>query len=296
MAIAQTSTSPKGCCDSSCMAPLLDAFSSVAEGELQRQPADQQVDDAVADQPGADRPVEPVAVVGLLAHPLGLVRSSLPCRKPSRFGRAEGPPPGGFSAACAVRRRCRSLLRSMAPRTPLTNAGESSVDRSRTRRPPRRRPPGRARRRPTGARRRRSAAPCGRPRASGSAPSPASTRRAARRSAPGARRPRAPGTRRTGCSAPRRPRSRWSSAATASSPRSSAAYRMSRARLRARERAGTGRSAQPVTRPRYEESRVSTLIFSPVVMKSGTLTVAPVSTVAGLVPPVERSPWRPGSV
>ena len=29
MTIAQTSTSPKGCCDSSCMAPLLDAFSSV---------------------------------------------------------------------------------------------------------------------------------------------------------------------------------------------------------------------------------------------------------------------------
>jgi len=41
---------------------------------------------------------------------------------------------------------------------------------------------------------------------------------------------------------------------------------------------------------------VSTLIFSPVAMNSGTDTVAPVSTVAGFVPPVERSPCRPGSV
>ena len=41
---------------------------------------------------------------------------------------------------------------------------------------------------------------------------------------------------------------------------------------------------------------MSTLTFSPVVMNSGTWTVAPVSSVAGLVPPVERSPWRPGSV
>ncbi|SLB95779.1 Uncharacterised protein [Mycobacteroides abscessus subsp. abscessus] len=31
-------------------------------------------------------------------------------------------------------------------------------------------------------------------------------------------------------------------------------------------------------------------------MKSGTLISAPVSRVAGLVPPVERSPCRPGSV
>lgn len=42
--------------------------------------------------------------------------------------------------------------------------------------------------------------------------------------------------------------------------------------------------------------RVSTLIFSPVVMKSGTWIWWPVSSVAGLVPPVERSPWTPGSV
>src|SRR5262249_28176184 len=49
-------------------------------------------------------------------------------------------------------------------------------------------------------------------------------------------------------------------------------------------------------RPRSRPSRVSTLIFSPVEMNSGTATVAPVSTVAGLVPPVDRSPCNPGSV
>ena len=42
--------------------------------------------------------------------------------------------------------------------------------------------------------------------------------------------------------------------------------------------------------------RVSTRIFSPVVMNSGTWICAPVSRVAGLVPPVDRSPCRPGSV
>ena len=42
--------------------------------------------------------------------------------------------------------------------------------------------------------------------------------------------------------------------------------------------------------------RVSTLIFVPVSRKSGTAISAPVSRVAGLVPPVERSPCRPGSV
>ena len=68
---------------------------------------------------------------------------------------------------------------------------------------------------------------------------------------------------------------------------------MSSARLRALERAAMG---QALTRPRYDESRVSTLTFSPVVMKSGTAIVWPVSSVAGLVPPVERSPCRPGSV
>ncbi len=49
-------------------------------------------------------------------------------------------------------------------------------------------------------------------------------------------------------------------------------------------------------RPRYSPDRVSTLIFSPVVMNSGTWISAPVSRVAGLLPPVERSPCRPGSV
>src|SRR5438093_1312043 len=51
-----------------------------------------------------------------------------------------------------------------------------------------------------------------------------------------------------------------------------------------------------LTRPRYRPSRVSTFSFSPVVMNSGTWIWAPVSSVAGFVPPVERSPWRPGSV
>ena len=41
---------------------------------------------------------------------------------------------------------------------------------------------------------------------------------------------------------------------------------------------------------------MSTLTFSPVVTNSGTWISAPVSSVAGLVPPVERSPCRPGSV
>ena len=41
---------------------------------------------------------------------------------------------------------------------------------------------------------------------------------------------------------------------------------------------------------------MSTLIFSRVEMNSGTWIVAPVSSVAGLVPPVDRSPCRPGSV
>ena len=41
---------------------------------------------------------------------------------------------------------------------------------------------------------------------------------------------------------------------------------------------------------------MSTLTFSPVVMNSGTLIVWPVSSRAGFVPPVERSPCSPGSV
>lgn len=46
----------------------------------------------------------------------------------------------------------------------------------------------------------------------------------------------------------------------------------------------------------YEPSRVSTTIISPVSIKRGTRTVAPVSIVAGLVVLVAVSPLRPGSV
>ena len=45
----------------------------------------------------------------------------------------------------------------------------------------------------------------------------------------------------------------------------------------------------------YSPERVSTLTLSPMSTKSGTLIVAPVSSVAGLVPPPEAvSPRRPG--
>ena len=47
----------------------------------------------------------------------------------------------------------------------------------------------------------------------------------------------------------------------------------------------------------YEPERVSTLMRSPMLTNSGTLTVAPVSSVAGLLPPPEAvSPFTPGSV
>ena len=47
----------------------------------------------------------------------------------------------------------------------------------------------------------------------------------------------------------------------------------------------------------YSPERVSTLTLSPMSTKSGTLIVAPVSSVAGLVPPPEAvSPRSPGSV
>jgi hypothetical protein len=50
-------------------------------------------------------------------------------------------------------------------------------------------------------------------------------------------------------------------------------------------------------RDMYSPERVSTLTLSPMSTKSGTLIVAPVSSVAGLVPPPEAvSPRRPGSV
>src|SRR5919107_3362615 len=50
------------------------------------------------------------------------------------------------------------------------------------------------------------------------------------------------------------------------------------------------------TRVKYLSSRRSTRITWPSSMKSGTCTVAPVSRVAGLVPPVAVSPRTPGAV
>src|SRR5215212_2317466 len=61
--------------------------------------------------------------------------------------------------------------------------------------------------------------------------------------------------------------------------------------------AGPGaRRHQAFTRPRYDESRVSTLTRSPWVMNNGTWIWWPVSRVAGLVRPVALSPTTPGSV
>ena len=45
----------------------------VAQGQLDPQPGDGQVDDAVGDHPDADRVVEPLAVVGTATEPLHLV-------------------------------------------------------------------------------------------------------------------------------------------------------------------------------------------------------------------------------
>src|SRR5213078_4443000 len=50
------------------------------------------------------------------------------------------------------------------------------------------------------------------------------------------------------------------------------------------------------TRPRYSPVRVSTLTMSPSLRNSGTSTTAPVSSVAGFVPPCAVSPRTPGSV
>src|SRR2546425_9549679 len=50
------------------------------------------------------------------------------------------------------------------------------------------------------------------------------------------------------------------------------------------------------TRPRYSPVRVSTLTTSPSLRNNGTLTTAPVSRVAGFVPPWAVSPRTPGSV
>ena len=56
----------------------------------------------------------------------------------------------------------------------------------------------------------------------------------------------------------------------------------------------TGHRTQALSR--YSPVLVSMRITSPWLMKSGTLTSAPVSTVAGLVEPVAVSPRTPGSV
>src|SRR5260370_40933129 len=77
---------------------------------------------------------------------------------------------------------------------------------------------------------------------------------------------------------------------------------MSSARFLALLRAGMVDPGEPAVRSggharlRYWPVRVSTLIFSPVVMNSGTWICAPVSRVAGLVPPVDLAPCRPWSV
>lgn len=58
----------------------------------------------------------------------------------------------------------------------------------------------------------------------------------------------------------------------------------------------TPRPGQSLTRPRYSPVRVSTRTLVPASRKRGTWIWYPVSTVAGFVPPVARSPCRPGSV
>jgi len=50
------------------------------------------------------------------------------------------------------------------------------------------------------------------------------------------------------------------------------------------------------TRETYSPERVSTLITSPICTNNGTLTTAPVDSVAGLPPVPAVSPFRPGSV
>ena len=51
-----------------------------------------------------------------------------------------------------------------------------------------------------------------------------------------------------------------------------------------------------LARETYSPVRVSTLITSPICTNNGTRTTAPVSSVAGLPPPPEVSPFNPGSV
>src|SRR5829696_2564122 len=70
--------------------------------------------------------------------------------------------------------------------------------------------------------------------------------------------------------------------------------------VQVQERLLAGRPAAQVALPqtlvRYSLERVSTRTRSPTLTKSGTCTTTPVSSVAGLLPPVAVSPLRPGSV
>ena len=123
---------PNGCSVSCWTAPWESAeLLLVAEGQLDRQPGDEQVDHAVGDQPDPGGVVDPLAVAGLLSRALGAVgdaahggpfplhRSRYP-RGAARYAVRPGPParsrsPGGrsgrrrsSSAACRrVRRRAR---------------------------------------------------------------------------------------------------------------------------------------------------------------------------------------------
>src|SRR5437867_3367112 len=65
---------------------------------------------------------------------------------------------------------------------------------------------------------------------------------------------------------------------------------------RAGGRGTLGHQPAAATRPRYSPVRVSTFTTSPSLRNSGTCTTAPVSSVAGLVPPCAVSPRTPGSV
>src|SRR5918999_5004098 len=60
--------------------------------------------------------------------------------------------------------------------------------------------------------------------------------------------------------------------------------------LKARCRPPRYRHAYSLARAMYSPVRVSTLFFSPISTNSGTLTTAPVSRVAGFLPPVAVSP------
>src|SRR5437016_5358955 len=87
-------------------------------------------------------------------------------------------------------------------------------------------------------------------------------------------------------------RGRWP---VAGAERAAAAARLKSAApepFRARAR----RRAYPLLREMYSPVRVSMRITSPSLMKSGTRTTAPVSSLAGFWPPVAVSPRSPGSV